>query len=69
MAPLQIADEQRQEYNPLLEQVYKMSAELDQKLHVYFAVFRNEEFLRRYVAIVSFFVSLSSSKLRFNSLL
>ena len=69
MVALQIADEQRQEYNPLLEQVYTMSAERDQKLHVYFAVVRNEEFLRRYVAIVSFFVSLSSSYLRFNSLL
>jgi hypothetical protein len=61
MAMQQIPDEQRQEYIQLLELVYKMSAELDQKLHVYFAVFRNEELLRRYVAIVSFSISLSSS--------
>ena len=69
MATQQIADEQRQEYVQLLEQVYKMSLELDSRLHMYFAVFRNEELLRRYVAIVSFFVSLSPSYLLCDSLL
>ena len=30
-----------------------MTSELDGKLHMYFAVFGNEELLRKYVAIVS----------------
>lgn len=63
MPALQILDEQRLEYNQLLEQVYKMTSELEVKLHMYFVVFKNEELLRKYVAIVSFFVSLSSSSL------
>lgn len=50
----QIPDEQRQEYHQLLEQVYKMTLELDVRLHMYLAVFGSEDLLRRYVAIVSF---------------
>lgn len=69
MTALQIPDEQRLEYNQLLEQVYKMTSELEAKLHMYFVVFKNEELLRRYVAIVSFFVSLSSPYLPCDSLL
>ncbi|KAG6374300.1 hypothetical protein JVT61DRAFT_4322 [Boletus reticuloceps] len=52
MATQQIADEQRQEYREILEQLYKMTSELDGKLPMYFAVFKNEELLRKYVAIV-----------------
>ncbi|KAF9234618.1 hypothetical protein BU15DRAFT_52406 [Melanogaster broomeanus] len=52
MAAQQIPDEQRLEYNQLLEQVYKMTSDLDPKLHMYFAVFKNEDLLRKYVAIV-----------------
>lgn len=55
MTASQIPDEQRLEYNQLLEQVYKMTSDLDSKLHMYFVVFKNEDLLRKYVAIVGFF--------------
>lgn len=48
-----IPDEQRLEYNQVLEQVFKMTAEMDQRLHMYYAVFKSEDLLRKYVAIVS----------------
>lgn len=63
ITPLQVPDEQRAEYNQALEQAYKMTVELDAKLPLYFAFFRNDDLLRKYVAIVSFFVSLSWSNL------
>ncbi|KIK96023.1 hypothetical protein PAXRUDRAFT_11085 [Paxillus rubicundulus Ve08.2h10] len=52
MPTQQLPDEQRQEYNQLLEQVHKMTLDLDSKLHMHFAIFKNEELLRKYVAIV-----------------
>ncbi|KAG8213208.1 hypothetical protein J3R82DRAFT_11673 [Butyriboletus roseoflavus] len=52
MATQPMPDEQRPDYNQLLEQVYKMTSELDARLHMYFVVFKNEELLRKYVAIV-----------------
>lgn len=63
ITPQHIPDDQRPEYTQLLEQVYKMTSELEPKLPMYFAVFKNDELLRKYVAIVSFFVSLSPSYL------
>ncbi|KAH0833131.1 hypothetical protein J3R83DRAFT_12128 [Lanmaoa asiatica] len=52
MSSQQIPDEQRLEYSQLLDQVYKMTSELDARLHMYFVVFKSEEVLRKYVAIV-----------------
>ena len=69
MTTSQIPDEQRPEYNQLLEQVYKMTSDLDSKLHMYFVVFRDEPLLRKFVATVGFFVSLSSSYLPCDPLL
>ncbi|KAG9315089.1 hypothetical protein JVU11DRAFT_4201 [Chiua virens] len=52
MATQQIPDDQRVEYAHLLELVSKMTTDLDAKLHMYFVVFKSEELLRKYVAIV-----------------
>ena len=62
MTLLQIPDDQRLEYNQLFEQVSKMTSDLDPKLPLYFIIFRSEEFLRKYVAIVRFLISLSASR-------
>ncbi|KAF9223549.1 hypothetical protein BS17DRAFT_782080 [Gyrodon lividus] len=52
MTTQQIPDEQRPEYHQLLEQVHKMTLDLDPKLYMYLAIFKNEDLLRKYVAIV-----------------
>ncbi|KAI9568641.1 hypothetical protein HD554DRAFT_696885 [Boletus coccyginus] len=49
ITPQQIADWQRQEYHDLLEQVFKMSSDLDARLPVYFAISKDEVTLREYV--------------------
>ncbi|KIJ66757.1 hypothetical protein HYDPIDRAFT_108689 [Hydnomerulius pinastri MD-312] len=52
MQTQQIPDDQRLEYNQVLEQVFKMTSDLETKLHMYHAVFKNEDLLRKFVAIV-----------------
>ncbi|KAL4066756.1 hypothetical protein V8B97DRAFT_1948787 [Scleroderma yunnanense] len=47
-----VPDESRLDYNQLLEQVHKLACDLDNKLATYLAVLRNEEPVRKCVAIV-----------------
>ncbi|KAG6336362.1 hypothetical protein ID866_2719 [Astraeus odoratus] len=47
-----VPEGQRLEYNQLLEQVYKLTTELEAKLPTYVAILRNEEMMRRCVAMV-----------------
>jgi len=48
-----VPDEQRLEYNNVLEKVHKLTTELEPKLPMYFTVLRNEDVIRKCVAIVS----------------
>lgn len=53
MAPQSVPDEQRLHYNELLEQVHKLTSDLEPKLPMYLAFLKNEEMIRKCVATVS----------------
>jgi hypothetical protein len=53
MAPLVVSDDQRMEYNQLMDQVQKMTQDLDNRLPMYWIVLRSDDMIRRLVAIVS----------------
>lgn len=48
-----LPDDQRMEYNQLMDQVQKMTRDLDGRLPMYWIVLRADEMIRRLVAIVS----------------
>ncbi|KAG1723356.1 kinase-like domain-containing protein [Suillus paluster] len=48
-----LSDDHRMEYNKLLEQVHKMTQDLDAKLPMYWIVLRSVDMIRNLVAIVS----------------
>lgn len=48
-----VTDDQRMEYNQILEQVYKMTRDIEDKLPMYYIVLRSEDVIRKLVAIVS----------------
>ncbi|OJA07852.1 hypothetical protein AZE42_10212 [Rhizopogon vesiculosus] len=52
MQPHALADDQRMEYNQLLEQVYKMTREIEGKLPMYYIILRSDDVIRKLVAIV-----------------
>jgi hypothetical protein len=53
MQPSGLPDEQRMEYNQLLEQVYRMTRDIENKLPMYYIVLRSDGMIRKLVAIVS----------------
>jgi hypothetical protein len=53
MQPQVVTDDQRMEYNQVLEQVYKMTRDIEDKLPMYYIVLRSEDVIRKLVAIVS----------------
>lgn len=53
MQLLTVPDDQRMEYNQLMDQVQKMTQELNTRLPMYWIVLRSEDMIRRLVAIVS----------------
>lgn len=53
MTALVVSDDQRMEYNQLMDQVQKMTQELDSRLPMYWIVLRSDDMIRRLVAIVS----------------
>ena len=53
MQPQLVPDEQRLQYNEVLEKTHKLTTDLEPKLPMYFAVLRNEDDIRKCVAIVS----------------
>ncbi|KAG1821927.1 uncharacterized protein BJ212DRAFT_1334597 [Suillus subaureus] len=52
MPLLTVPDDQRMEYNQLMDQVQKMTRDLDTRLPMYWIVLRSEDMIRRLVAIV-----------------
>lgn len=52
MPPLTVPDDQRMEYNQLMDQVQKMTQDLDGRLPMYWIVLRSDDMIRRLVAIV-----------------
>lgn len=48
-----LPDDQRMEYNQLMDQVQKMTRDLDGRLPMYWIVLRADEMIRRLVEIVS----------------
>jgi len=60
-----LPDDQRMDYSQLLEQVFKMTRDMETKLPMYYILLRSDDIIRKLVAIVSalymlWFVVLSS---------
>lgn len=52
MQQVTVTDDQRMEYNQLMDQVQKMTRELDGRLPMYWIVLRSDDMIRKLVAIV-----------------